>query len=166
MLAHSKDSRLQYGKNDLSVFLALALRNFLREANDLNALRGRSLETSITHTGTVSVNSFSKTWCEGHVTESHSEIMCLSVHISITSTRQSQNCCHDSHGQWRQSHMNVNNCPTRCDYIQFYYISADSSTCFGWYPHPSSGAHSNCNYNIWHWSNRTCYRPLTRRSRN
>ena len=23
----------------------------------------------------------------------------------------------------------------------------------------------NCNYNIWHWSNRTCYHPLTRRSR-
>ena len=36
--------------------------------------------------------------------------------------------------------INVNNCPTRCDYTQFYYISADSSTCFGWYPHPSSGA--------------------------
>jgi len=33
-----------------------------------------------------------------------------------------------------------------------YYISADSSTCFGWYPHPSSGAHTNCNYNIWHLS--------------
>ena len=58
--------------------------------------------------------------------------------------------------------INVNNWPTRCDYIQFYYISADSSTCFGWYPHPSSGAHSNCNYNIWYWSNRICYRPLTR----
>jgi hypothetical protein len=26
---------------------------------------------------------------------------------------------------------NVNICPTRCDYIQFYYTSADSSTCFG-----------------------------------
>ena len=25
----------------------------------------------------------------------------------------------------------------------------------------SAGAHSNCNY-IWHWSNRICYRPLTR----
>jgi len=37
-------------------------------------------------------------------------------------------------------------------------FSADSSTCFGLYPHPSSGAHSNCNYNIWHWSNRFCYR--------
>jgi len=22
------------------------------------------------------------------------------------------------------SYVNVNNCPTRCDYIQFYYISA------------------------------------------
>ena len=43
----------------------------------------------------------------------------------------------------------------------FIIFSADSSTCFGWYPHPSSGAHSNSNYNIWHWSNRICYRPLT-----
>jgi len=38
--------------------------------------------------------------------------------------------------------MNVNNCPTRCDYVQLYHISADSSTCVGRYPHPSSGAHS------------------------
>ena len=44
-------------------------------------------------------------------------------------------------------------------------FSADSSTCFGWYPHPSSGAHWNCNY-IWHWSNRICNRPLTWRRRN
>ena len=61
--------------------------------------------------------------------------------------------------------MNVNNCPTRCDKIQFYYISADSSICFGWYPHPSSRAHTNCNYSIWHWSKRICYLPLTWRSR-
>jgi len=40
-----------------------------------------------------------------------------------------------------ESWINVNNCPTRCDYIQFYYISANSATCFGWYFHPSSGAH-------------------------
>ena len=33
---------------------------------------------------------------------------------------------------------------------------------FGWYPHPSSAAHSNCNYNIWHCSNSICYRPLWR----
>ena len=46
----------------------------------------------------------------------------------------------------------------------FITFSADSSTCFALYPHPSSGAHSNCNY-IWHWSNRVCYRPLTWRSR-
>ena len=62
----------------------------------------------------------------------------------------------------RASWIGDNNCPTRCDYIQFCYISADSSTCFGWYPHPSSGAHSNCNYNIWHLSDLICYRPLTR----
>ena len=36
----------------------------------------------------------------------------------------------------------------------FIIFSADGSTCFGWYPHPSSGGHSNCNYNIWHWSKR------------
>ena len=53
--------------------------------------------------------------------------------------------------------INVNNCPKRCDYIQFYYISAENSTCFGWYPHPSSGAHSDSNCNIWHWSNRIFY---------
>ena len=36
----------------------------------------------------------------------------------------------------------------------FIIFSANRSACFGWYPHPSSGAHLNCNYNIWHWSNR------------
>ena len=46
----------------------------------------------------------------------------------------------------------------------FYYISAGCCTCFGWYTHPSSGAHSNCNYIIWHCLNRICYRPLTWRS--
>ena len=48
----------------------------------------------------------------------------------------------------------------------FIIFSSDSSTCFGWYLHPSSGALSNCNCNIWHWSNGICYRPLTWRSRN
>ena len=42
-----------------------------------------------------------------------------------------------------------------------YYVSANCSTYFGWYLHPSSGAHVNCNYSIWHWSNRICYFPLT-----
>ena len=51
-------------------------------------------------------------------------------------------------------HVNVNNCPTRCDYIQFYYISANSCTCFEWYLLTSSGAHTDCNYSIWNWSNR------------
>jgi len=45
-------------------------------------------------------------------------------------------------------------------------IIQNSSACFGWYPHPSSVAHANCNYNIWHWSNRICYRPLLWSSRN
>ena len=47
----------------------------------------------------------------------------------------------------------------------FFYISANCSTCFGWYLDPSSGAHVNCNYNIWHWSNRICYLPMSWRSR-
>jgi len=42
----------------------------------------------------------------------------------------------------------------------FITFSADSSTCFVWYPHTSSGAHANCIYNIWHWSNRIYYGPL------
>jgi len=29
-----------------------------------------------------------------------------------------------------------------------YYISVNCSTCFGWYPHPSSGAHITVNYSI------------------
>jgi hypothetical protein len=33
----------------------------------------------------------------------------------------------------------VNNYPTKCSYIQF--MSVNCSTCFGWYLHPSSGAH-------------------------
>jgi hypothetical protein len=41
----------------------------------------------------------------------------------------------------RASWIYVNNCPTRCNYIQFIYISVNCSTCFGWYLHPSSGAH-------------------------
>ena len=57
----------------------------------------------------------------------------------------------------------VNNCPTRCDYIQFYYISANSSTCLGWYLHPLSGAHVNCNYSIWHWSNSVPTPPRQRK---
>ena len=34
----------------------------------------------------------------------------------------------------------VNNYPTRCNNISLF-ISVDSSTCFGSYLHPSSGAH-------------------------
>ena len=41
------------------------------------------------------------------------------------------------------------------------YISANCSTCFGWYLHPLSGAHVNCNYSIWHWSNRICHPPMS-----
>jgi len=45
----------------------------------------------------------------------------------------------------------------------FIIFSANSSTWFEWYHHPSSGAHSNCNYNIWHWSNRSKYGPTSAR---
>jgi len=40
-----------------------------------------------------------------------------------------------------------------------YYISVNCPTCFGWYLHPSSGAHIT-NYSICYWSNRYCYLPL------
>jgi hypothetical protein len=46
----------------------------------------------------------------------------------------------------------VNNCPTRCDLVQFLF-PANWSTCFGWYLHLSSGARVNCNYSIWYRSN-------------
>ena len=49
--------------------------------------------------------------------------------------------------------------------ITVFYISANCSKCFGCYLHPSSGAHVDCNYSIWHWSNRICYRSLSWRSR-
>jgi hypothetical protein len=62
--------------------------------------------------------------------------------------------------------LNVNNCPARCDCIEFYYIFANGSTCFGWYLHPSSGAHVNCNYSIWHCLNCICYLLLSWRIRN
>jgi hypothetical protein len=64
------------------------------------------------------------------------------------------------------SWIKISNCPTRCDYMQFYYFSASSSTCFGWYPHPSSGAHVNCNYNIWHRLNRIGFLPVSWMIRN
>jgi hypothetical protein len=46
----------------------------------------------------------------------------------------------------------------------FIIFLKNSSTCFGWYLHLSSGAHVKCNYSIWQWSNRICYRPLSWRS--
>ena len=36
------------------------------------------------------------------------------------------------------------------------FISVNCSTCFGWIPHPSSGA-QNCIYSIWYLLNRYCY---------
>jgi hypothetical protein len=51
------------------------------------------------------------------------------------------------------SWINVNNCPTRCDFVQFLF-PPNCSTYFGWYLHPSSRARVHCNYSIWHSSNR------------
>jgi hypothetical protein len=48
---------------------------------------------------------------------------------------------------------NISNCPTRCELVQFLFPT-NYSTCFGWHLHPSSGEQVNCNYSIWHWSNR------------
>jgi hypothetical protein len=59
----------------------------------------------------------------------------------------------------RASWINVSNCPIRCDYI-VYYISINCSACFGWWFHPSSGAHIT-NYSIWYWSDRLYYLPLS-----
>ena len=86
-------------------------------------------------------------WCDMNTAVFWDVMACSLVHI----------LCSRVHASW----INVSNCPTRCNYIQFHYISANSSTCFGWYPHPSSGTHVNCNYSIWHWLNRICYRPLS-----
>jgi hypothetical protein len=57
------------------------------------------------------------------------------------------------HSWARASWINVNNCPTRCDFVQFLF-PANCSTCIGWHLHPSSGARVNCNYSIRHWPNR------------
>ena len=51
-------------------------------------------------------------------------------------------------------------------YTVLLYFCTNSSTCFGRCLRPLSGAHVKCNYSIWHWSNRICYRPLSWRSRN
>jgi hypothetical protein len=41
--------------------------------------------------------------------------------------------------------------PTRCNVTQFI-LSGNCTTCFGWYFHPSSGAHTNVSTasGIWH----------------
>jgi hypothetical protein len=39
-------------------------------------------------------------------------------------------------------------------------ISGNCSTCFGWYLHPSSGAHTTI-HSIWDLSHRYCYLPLS-----
>jgi hypothetical protein len=46
------------------------------------------------------------------------------------------------------------------------FISGNYSTCFGWYFHPSSGAHTTI-YSIWYLSqHRYCYLPLSWKSWN
>jgi hypothetical protein len=49
--------------------------------------------------------------------------------------------------------------PTRCNVTQFI-LSGNCSTCFGWYFHPSSGAHTTI-YSICYLSHRYCYLPLS-----
>jgi hypothetical protein len=43
------------------------------------------------------------------------------------------------------------------------FMSGNCCTCFGWYLHPSSGAHTTI-YSIWYLSHRYCYLPLSWRS--
>ena len=50
--------------------------------------------------------------------------------------------------------------------IYSFLFPANCSTWFGWYLHPSSGAHINCNYSIWHWLNHICYILLLWRGHN
>ena len=45
------------------------------------------------------------------------------------------------------------------------FISGNFSTCFGWYLHPSSGAHTTI-YSIWYLSHRYCYLPQSWKSWN
>jgi len=42
--------------------------------------------------------------------------------------------------KWQRGYSNTY--PTRCKITQFI-LSGNCSTCFGWYHHPSSGAHTN-----------------------
>jgi hypothetical protein len=43
------------------------------------------------------------------------------------------------------------------------FISGNCSTCFEWYLHPSSGAHTTI-YSIWYLLHRSCYLPLSNSS--
>jgi hypothetical protein len=47
-----------------------------------------------------------------------------------------------------------------------YYISVKLLYMFRVVPPPIIRSTCNCNYSIWHWSDRTCYLPLSWRSRN
>jgi hypothetical protein len=51
--------------------------------------------------------------------------------------------------------------PTRCNVTQFI-LCGNCPTCFGWYYHPSLGAHTTvCTASIWYLSQRYCYLPLS-----
>ena len=54
----------------------------------------------------------------------------------------------------------VNNCATRCNYIQFV-ISCKLLYMFRVVPPAIIRSAYNCNYSIWYWLNCICYLPLT-----
>jgi len=55
--------------------------------------------------------------------------------------------------------------PTRC-YVTQFILSANCSTCFEWYLHPSSGAKTTVSTAIWSLSHHYCYLPLSWKSWN
>jgi len=63
------------------------------------------------------------------------------------------------------SGFSVNNCPTRCDYIRLLYF-CKLRFMFRVLTPPIIRSTYNCNYSIWHWSNRACHLPLWWRSWN
>jgi hypothetical protein len=56
----------------------------------------------------------------------------------------------------RASWISVNNCPTRCDFVQFLF-PANCSTCFRWHLHPSSGARAWAPILIPQWQRKVAY---------
>ena len=58
--------------------------------------------------------------------------------------------------------VNVNDCSTKMRLYTVYYVSVNCSLyMFRVVTSPIIRSTCNCNYNIWHWSNRLCYLPLS-----